>query len=177
MHSRDDIDIGKNGIYCIYYYLSKEAAMKKTNAKPSTPAVSAPTSDSSQPAKTASPIAAPDLSAAKVAVETVPTAPLAQAAALPASNVAGKKKKKAKVVRDSFTMPESDYAKIAELKKKSLEAGISIKKGELLRAGLHALEALSIDQLKALLGGVENIKTGRPTTEQSTDTTSVKSAA
>lgn len=77
----------------------------------------------------------------------------------------GKKKKKVKVVRDSFTMPASDYAKIAELKKKSLEAGVSIKKSELLRAGLHALEALPVAKLKALLSGVENLKTGRPTDE------------
>ncbi|MCW3478458.1 hypothetical protein OL229_02615 [Neisseriaceae bacterium JH1-16] len=84
---------------------------------------------------------------------------------VPATVEISKKKKKSKVVRDSFTMPESDYAKIAELKKRSLEAGISIKKSELLRAGLLALEALSPAELTALLSGLENVKTGRPSAE------------
>lgn len=67
------------------------------------------------------------------------------------------------MIRDSFTMPESDYAKIDALKKTALGLGIGIKKSELLRAGLHALEALPAAKLKAVLAQVENIKTGRPT--------------
>lgn len=112
-----------------------------------------------------------------VAVPVEPVAPVAPASAVMAPAESSKKKKKAKVVRDSFTMPESDYAKIAELKKKSLEAGISIKKSELLRAGLHALEALPIAKLKALLGSVENVKTGRPAAEQSPADPKAKPAA
>ena len=38
------------------------------------------------------------------------------------------KPKKSKMIRDSFTMPESDYAKLAELKKKCLESGVHVKK-------------------------------------------------
>jgi len=75
---------------------------------------------------------------------------------------AGKREAAQKVVRDSFTMPKDDYDLIAELKKKCAEIGIGAKKGELLRAGLKALSALSAAQLKARLAGVEKIKTGRP---------------
>ena len=73
-----------------------------------------------------------------------------------------KKEKKAKVVRDSFTMPESDYAKIGELKKVCLTSGMQVKKSELLRAGLHALAKLSAVQLKQAVSALEKIKTGRP---------------
>jgi hypothetical protein len=76
-----------------------------------------------------------------------------------------KKHKKAKVIRDSFTMPEGDYAKIAELKKTCLAGGVSVKKSELLRAGLQALAALAPANLLATIGSLENVKTGRPVKE------------
>lgn len=72
------------------------------------------------------------------------------------------KQKKIKLVRDSFTMPENDYAKIAELKKKCLAAGVHIKKSELLRAGLTYLTKLSKPALLKTVKQVEKIKTGRP---------------
>jgi hypothetical protein len=77
-----------------------------------------------------------------------------------------KKEKKAegkvKVVRDSFTMPQADYALIADLKQKALKAGLHVKKSELLRASLQALSKLTAAQLKRALSGLEKIKTGRP---------------
>jgi hypothetical protein len=69
---------------------------------------------------------------------------------------------KVKVVRDSFTMPKNDYAKIGELKQLCLQDGIHVKKSELLRAGLHALSKLSAAQLKTALSSLEKIETGRP---------------
>lgn len=69
---------------------------------------------------------------------------------------------KLKVVRDSFTMPQSEYEKIGELKQLCLKSGMHVKKSELLRAGLNALGKLSAVQLKAALAGLEKIKTGRP---------------
>lgn len=72
------------------------------------------------------------------------------------------KPKKIKMVRDGFTMPEDDYAKIAELKKKCLKAGVHIKKSELLRAGLTYLSKLSKPALLKTVKQVEKIKTGRP---------------
>lgn len=76
--------------------------------------------------------------------------------------VEGKAGDKGKVVRDSFTMPQNDYAKIAELKQVCLKADMHVKKSELLRAGLHALSKLSAAQLKQAIAEVEQIKTGRP---------------
>ncbi len=79
-----------------------------------------------------------------------------------AKKVSGKAEIKMKVVRDSFTMPQNDYAKIAELKQVCHKAGLQVKKSELLRAGLHALGKLSTVQLKQTIAQMEQIKTGRP---------------
>jgi anti-sigma28 factor (negative regulator of flagellin synthesis) len=76
-----------------------------------------------------------------------------------------KRAKKDKVVRDSFTMPKSDYDKIAALKQKCLDAGVSVKKSELLRAGLLMLEAAAPKRLLAAVEAVEAVKTGRPANE------------
>ncbi|MGN6652365.1 hypothetical protein [Trinickia sp.] len=73
-----------------------------------------------------------------------------------------KRVKKEKVVRDSFTMPRSDYDKIAALKQKCIDAGVSTKKSELLRAGLLLLEAAPLKRLLAAVAAVETVKTGRP---------------
>lgn len=76
--------------------------------------------------------------------------------------VNGKAETKVKVIRDSFTMPQNDYAKIGELKQACQKAGLHVKKSELLRAGLHALGKLSAAQLKQTIAQMEQIKTGRP---------------
>jgi hypothetical protein len=73
-----------------------------------------------------------------------------------------KRPKKEKVIRDSFTMPKSDYDKIGLLKQKCLANGVHVKKGELLRAGLLILERANIEQLTAAVAAVETVKTGRP---------------
>ncbi|HXU92227.1 MAG TPA: hypothetical protein VFP33_01090 [Gallionella sp.] len=92
--------------------------------------------------------------------------PATKTAAKPARTAAKpeakKAKQKVKVVRDSFTMPENEYRKIAEIKEASLKAGLPVKKSEVLRAGLQVLAGLSAAQLKRALGGLEKIKTGRP---------------
>ncbi len=70
---------------------------------------------------------------------------------------------KVKVVRDSFTMPQTDYELIAVLKQKALKAGLQkVKKSELLRAGLQVLDKLSAAQLERTVAALEKIKTGRP---------------
>lgn len=72
------------------------------------------------------------------------------------------KAKKPKLVRDSYAMPENEYARIGELKKRLAGMGSEVKKSELLRAGVAVLAALNDEELKAVLGRVERIKTGRP---------------
>jgi hypothetical protein len=73
-----------------------------------------------------------------------------------------KVQEKSKVVRDSFTMPQNDYDKIAELKQVCQKAGLHVKKSELLRAGLHALSKLTVPQLERVIVQLAPIKTGRP---------------
>lgn len=70
--------------------------------------------------------------------------------------------KKQKLIRDSFTFPESDFALIAEIKRRALDSGREVKKSEVLRAGLMALAAMSSQNLHEILDSVERIKTGRP---------------
>ncbi len=72
------------------------------------------------------------------------------------------KGKKGKVVRDSFTMPAAEYARIAELKQACLALGVPVKKSELLRAGITTLSQLAAEDLKRTVLAVESIKTGRP---------------
>ena len=67
-----------------------------------------------------------------------------------------------KVVRDSFTMPEDDYALIDKTQRRFMRLAIMLNKGEILRAGLHALEQLSNAELKEISVKVEKVKTGRP---------------
>lgn len=73
-----------------------------------------------------------------------------------------KKEHKVKVVRDSFTMPQDEYKKIAEIKEACLKSKVHVKKSEVLRAGLKLLCGLNTSQLKRELSGLEKIKTGRP---------------
>ena len=80
------------------------------------------------------------------------------------TNPPAKKSKiaKTKVIRDSFSFPEQDYLKISELKKTCLAAGIHVKKSEILRAGLHLLTKLNLEELKKAIDQVEKDQTGRP---------------
>jgi len=80
----------------------------------------------------------------------------------PVEPVVKKQKSKVKVVRDSFTMPQDEYQKIAQIKETCLEVGLLVKKSEVLRAGLKALAGMSPVQSKRALSGLEKIKTGRP---------------
>ncbi len=73
-----------------------------------------------------------------------------------------KKEHRLKVVRDSFTMPQNEYQKIAEIKAACLKAKMRVKKSEVLRAGLQVLAELDPARLKLVLGSLEKIKTGRP---------------
>jgi len=67
-----------------------------------------------------------------------------------------------KPIRDSFTMPEADFALIATLKARTLSAQREVKKSELLRAGLHALAAMPTPALVAAIAQLEPVKIGRP---------------
>ncbi|STQ90817.1 hypothetical protein [Iodobacter fluviatilis] len=72
------------------------------------------------------------------------------------------KVKKPRLVRDSFTIPEAEYIQLAELKQRCLEAGLAVKKSELLRAGLQALVSMPDERLIKQFDSIEKLKTGRP---------------
>ena len=108
-------------------------------------------------------VAAPDAEPASTkAAKPKRAKPVDAAPVSPAAEVKAKRARKEKVVRDSFTMPKSDYEKIASLKQKCLDAGVSVKKSELLRAGLHLLDSAPAKRLVAAISAVETVKTGRP---------------
>ena len=67
-----------------------------------------------------------------------------------------------KLVRDSFTMPEQEYAVLGTVKQACLKAGFEVKKSELLRIGVALLGQLDIAALRAVLGSLPQLKTGRP---------------
>ena len=71
-------------------------------------------------------------------------------------------KSKAKLVRDSFTMPQADFDLVAALKQRALRFERPAKKSELLRAGLHVLSALDDKRLRAALDALMPLKPGRP---------------
>ncbi len=87
---------------------------------------------------------------AKRARKAAPPVPAARDAARPA------------LVRDSFTMPEQEYAVLAEVKGACLRAGIDVKKSELLRIGVALLGQVDIATLKTVLAALPQLKTGRP---------------
>jgi hypothetical protein len=72
------------------------------------------------------------------------------------------KQKKIKLVRDCFAMPEQEYGRIAEVKKRLSALGYDAKKSEVLRAGIAVLAALNDAELKAVMARIDRIKTGRP---------------
>lgn len=78
-----------------------------------------------------------------------------------------KKKQSGKVIRDSFSFPEIDYLKILQVKALCLAEGVHVKKGEVLRAGLHLLMQMNKEELKQAIGKVERVKTGRPVNSKS----------
>ena len=71
-------------------------------------------------------------------------------------------KVKAKMIRDSFTMPKVEYAVIDALKQRAATLTRPTKKSELLRAGVKALSAMTDSAFLAALSVVPTIKTGRP---------------
>lgn len=76
------------------------------------------------------------------------------------------KSKKSKLVRDSFTMPETEYAALGEVKKACLKAGFEVKKSELLRIGVALVRKLTSASLKHEVGMLAPLKAGRPRKEK-----------
>ncbi|CAN5491190.1 hypothetical protein BH11PSE7_BH11PSE7_01890 [soil metagenome] len=151
-------------------------AVKKPGASPAAKAASPAAKPAAKVAAKALP--APVRTLASIVPPPVPKAaakPLVKAATNPAGKPGGaplgkpaakaakpEKIKKPKQVRDSFTMPKTEYAVLDVLKLRASKAGNAVKKSELLRAGIKALAAMSEVAFADALKAVPAIKTGRP---------------
>jgi hypothetical protein len=80
----------------------------------------------------------------------------------PVSASKSQPKKQAKLVRDSFSIPENEYALLAETKKNCLKAGFEIKKSEIIRIGISLVHQLTLARLKKAQKVLQPVKTGRP---------------
>ncbi|WP_146007636.1 hypothetical protein [Fischerella muscicola] len=67
-----------------------------------------------------------------------------------------------KVIRDSFTLPSTDYELIAAIRQRCLKSAVNATKSEVIRAGLHILQSLSDEELVQAIESLEKVKTGRP---------------
>jgi len=128
--------------------------------KPVKTAAKAPVTPTAKavPAPVAKPIVAPAPAAVKAPAKAA--APKVQPKADKPSKV-----KKPKLVRDSFTIPKTEYVVLDALKTRATGLGKAVKKSELLRAGIKALAAMTDATFSAALSNVPTIKTGRPKKE------------
>ncbi len=144
------------------------AAATPEPATPSTkPKASAKTKARSTKTAAVSEVTAPANESPAGTDATIPAAvvPTAKSKTAKHDNPAKEKKafaKKPKLVRDSFTFPEDDYALLGALKQRLLTAGREVKKSELLRAGLAVLSAMPTESLLQALDGIDKLKPGRP---------------
>ncbi|MDD2942719.1 MAG: hypothetical protein PHC51_07120 [bacterium] len=66
-----------------------------------------------------------------------------------------------KMIRDSFTMPETDYGLFDKIKVDCMKAGITANKSEIIRAGPKALSTMNQTQLREAIGAIDKVKPGR----------------
>jgi hypothetical protein len=67
-----------------------------------------------------------------------------------------------RVVRDSFTMPQSDHDLLQILRERCLKGGVAVTKSELVRVALRLLHARDDRALLEAVQSVEKVPTGRP---------------
>lgn len=128
----------------------RKSPTRKAPAKAARPTAKAPTRPARKP------------SGQPAAKPAAPAAADVHAKPAVAAKDKADKSRKAKMVRDSFTMPKAEYASIDALKARAAQAGRPTKKSELLRSGVRLLESLGDAALLAALDALPAIKTGRP---------------
>ncbi|HWX01322.1 hypothetical protein [Collimonas sp.] len=159
--------------------VKKPVVVVKAAVKPAAKAKPA-----ARPAVKAAPKAAPAVKAAvkpaaKPAAKTVPKPAATPKLPIVAKPLAAKpapslkslpdakaKVKKAKLVRDSFTMPADEYQVLGDVKKTFLKAGLEVKKSELLRVGVALIRDLGLANLKLAVASLPPVKAGRPKKEK-----------
>jgi hypothetical protein len=68
------------------------------------------------------------------------------------------KVKKPKMVREGFSMPKNEYEILSRLKVRAAKMSYQVKKSELLRAGIKALEAMNDAAFASSLAAVLTLK-------------------
>lgn len=104
-------------------------------------------------------------SATQVAAKKSPVAKSPVARKSPAVKTAAvkpAKDKKPKLVRDSFTFPKAEYEVLEAMKQRATKLKVTVKKTELLRAGIKSLAALGDAAFLSAIAAVPSLKTGRP---------------
>lgn len=101
--------------------------------------------------KTLSPVAKNNASSKLVPAAPEPLAKNRKRLAKAFPRPLDKKLKEVERVREKFTLLADEYAQLAVLKQRLVVHGVSVKKSELLRAGLSLLAALDDSELQAAL--------------------------
>jgi len=115
------------------------------------------------PADAAKKAAAKKAAAKNAAAKAPATAPGKPAAPKPAPKPAPVEVKvKHKLVRDSFTIPKTEYVDLESLKLRAADLKRPTKKSELIRAGIAVLKKMGDKEFLAAVSGVPSLKTGRP---------------
>ena len=127
----------------------KPAAKRPLAAKKAAPARTAAAKTIAKPQA-----AAPTAASAKPA--PAPTVAIAVADSKPA------KDKKPKMVRDSVTIPKAEYMVLEAMKQRAAQLKVTVKKTELIRAGMKHLATLPDAVFLAAIAAVPSLKTGRP---------------
>ena len=139
------------------------AAKKRASAAPARkPAAKQPVAaKKAAPARTAAAktVAKPQ-AAAPAAASVKPAAAPTAAAAIAAGKLA--KDKKPKMVRDSVTIPKAEYLVLEAMKQRAAQLKVTVKKTELIRAGMKHLATLPDAVFLAAIAAVPSLKTGRP---------------
>lgn len=69
-----------------------------------------------------------------------------------------------RVVREAFTIPETEHLQIETIRTQLLSQAIAVNKSEIMRAGLLLLAEADLDTQKKIFDRLERVKTGRPKT-------------
>jgi hypothetical protein len=140
------------------------AAKKRASAAPARkPAAKQPVAaKKAAPARTAAAktVVKPQAAAPAAAASVKPAAAPTAAAALAAGKLA--KDKKPKMVRDSVTIPKAEYLVLEAMKQRAAQLKVTVKKTELIRAGMKHLATLPDAVFLAAIAAVPSLKTGRP---------------
>ncbi|MDE0248094.1 MAG: hypothetical protein OXO56_09235 [Gammaproteobacteria bacterium] len=75
-------------------------------------------------------------------------------------------------VRATFSFPPSDHALLLALQARCLAASFQVTKSELVRAGLHALDALPPDAVREAIGTLKKYRPARGARWTAADTPS-----